>query len=328
VVLVLRITSMQPLMWNIFAKDQQAPKSILMIRPKNACFNNETSKTNSFQKGTTKDAGTICDLVRREFDEMVKLLRINNVIVAVIDDTEEPVKPDAVFPNNWLSTFPDGRIAIYPMLCKSRRAEVRHDIVNLLKKPGAKVMDLTKNVDGYLEGTGSIVFDHYRRIGYACRSPRTTEELFKKYMSEIGYKAIMFSATDQRGVPVYHTNVILSVGSDWNLLAEGWVEEGDEKVALLESLRSDGQISFKLPDEAVSNFTGNCFEVQDMDGKKNVLVISAVGWKNMPKDAKKFLGSKLVVCPAKLDIIQTIGGGSARCMVVGIYFNVPPPVIA
>jgi len=301
-------------------KHLQAPRSILMIRPRNACFNNEASKSNMFMKGISSEAGNVSELIMREFDEMVKLLRSNNVIVDVVDDTEEPVKPDAVFPD-WFSTFPDGNVAIYSMLCPSRRAEVRHDIVTNLKKPGANVIDLSKSINQneYLEGTGSVMYDHYRKIGYACRSPRTTEALFRRLMNEIGYKAIIFSATDPNGVPVYHTDVILTVGSDWNILAEGYVKEGDEKVALLKSLHSDGQTSFVLPHEAVSNFSGNCVEVQVVDGEKNVLVISETGWMNMPEDAKKFLESKLVVCAAKLDIIQAVGGGSARCMVGSIY---------
>jgi len=301
-------------------KDLQAPKSILMIRPRNPGFNIEASKSNMFMKGISKEVGKVSDLVRREFDEMVKLLRSNNVIVNVVDDTEEPVKPDAVFPD-WISTFPDGNIAIYSMQCPNRRLEIRRDVVAKFKKPWAKVIDLSKNINKneYLEGSGSIMYDHYRKIGYACRSPRTTEALFKRFMHQIGYKAMMFSARDRNGVAIYHTDVILCVGSDWNIVAADYLEEGDEKEALLRSLHSDGQTSFVLTPESVSNFSGNCVEVQAQEGGKNVLVISETGWKNMPEDAKKFLELKLVVCPAKLDTIQAVGGGSARCMVCSIY---------
>jgi len=303
-------------------RDRHAPKKILMIRPANFGFEtSETALTNAFMKATQSDAGAIAQEAIHEFDQMVATLRENSVPLEVFEDTPDPKKADAVFPNNWISTFPDGRVTIYPMLCESRRLEVRQDISDHLCKDKKQFIDLTEySIEGqFLEGTGSIVFDHYRKIAYACRSPRTSERLFKKFAFDIGYTAILFNAVDTNGMPIYHTNVILSIGTNWNLICTEYVEKGAERDQLLASLASDSQQSFAISGEAVKQFAGNCYEVQTA-GQENALVISETGWKAMPDDVCDFLQKRMKICVAKLRTIEEVGGGSARCMCAGIYF--------
>jgi len=300
------------------------PKKILMVRPANFGFDtSETAKSNAFQKATqTTDAGTIAKQAVKEFDEMVAMLRANSVQVEVFEDTADPKKADAVYPNNWVSAFPDGTVTVYPMLCAPRRLEVRKDIVDHLCTNSKRFIDLTKHTETgeFLEGTGSIVFNHPKKIAYACRSPRTSEGLFKKFIADIGYTAVLFNAHDGNGMPIYHTNVILSVGTNWNVICKEHVQKDAEGDVLLASLTADGQNSFDISAEAVMNYAGNCYEVQTSNDHENALVISESGWKAMPDDARSYLERHLKICAAKLDTIEEVGGGSARCMCAGIYF--------
>ena len=311
-------------MSNQDSRNEHAPRKILMVRPANFGFDtSETAQSNAFQKTThSTNIDQIAKQALNEFDEMVSMLKENSVQVVVFEDAVEPKKADAVYPNNWVSAFPSGTVTVYPMLCASRRLEVRQDIIDYLRQGSKQFIDLTKHVEygEFLEGTGSIVFDHHRKIAYACRSPRTSESLFKKFIAEIGYTAVLFNAFDSVGMPIYHTNVIMSVGTNWNIICKESVEDGHERDLLMASLSSDNQKSFNISPEAVMNYAGNCYEVQTT-GSENALIISTSGWNAMPEEVRSyFLKQKMKICIAKLSIIEEIGGGSARCMCAGVYF--------
>src|SRR5689334_1826382 len=190
---------------------------ILMVRPRHFGFNAETAATNRFQH-----AGAAADVnlqARMEFDALAAALEAEGVTVCVAEDSEEPRKPDAVFPNNWVSFHADGTVVLYPMQAASRRAERRAAIIEqVVRDTGFQVrrtLDLThhEKEGRFLEGTGSLVLDHVERVAYACRSPRTDEAVAREWAEELDYSLELFNAADASGAPIYHTNVVMAVGS-------------------------------------------------------------------------------------------------------------------
>src|SRR5450755_315756 len=158
--------------------ETQSARSILMVRPASFAFNPQTAATNAFQRqpGAEKPAS---EAVLKEFDAACTLLRRSGVEVLVAADTATPVKPDAIFPNNWVSFHADGTVVLYPLLAANRRAERREELIAQVARDGslriARTVDLTEHEarGEYLEGTGSMVLDRVARIAYACLSPRT-----------------------------------------------------------------------------------------------------------------------------------------------------------
>lgn len=193
----------------------QVPHTILMVRPASFGYNPETAASNAFQKKSA-DVEVVHSAALHEFDGAVANMRAKGISIIVVEDTPQPITTDAIFPNNWMTTHEDGKIILYPMMAPSRRKERRMDIVQQLEDRYnvEKVEDLSETeLEGrFLEGTGSIIFDHPNRIAYACRSERTEEELFISLCMKLGYRPIVFSAVDENGLSIYHTNVMMWIG--------------------------------------------------------------------------------------------------------------------
>ena len=183
---------------------------ILMIRPASFGYNIETAATNSFQRA---DADGESQKALQEFDQMVQLLQQNGIEVLIKNDTIEPKKPDAIFPNNWFSTHADGTCVLYPMLHQNRRIERRADIIQEVCKKTENIIDLSylENENLFLEGTGSLVLDHEFKIAYAVISPRTSVKALTIFEIKTGFKVLSFSAFDRAQQPIYHTNVVMAL---------------------------------------------------------------------------------------------------------------------
>lgn len=293
-----------------------------MIRPNAFGFNPEAAESNAFQTNITDSSKTDISIsANKEFETMFDNLKSKGVRVSVFNDTLSPTKPDAVFPNNWISFQPDGTRILYPMCVSVRRAEIREDIyssVEIKHNTNESVIDLRSYVDEsqYLEGTGSIVFDHLSKTAFACRSCRTHDVVLMSLCEKIGYEAFIFDAVDGSGTAIYHTNVILSIGDGWAAVCSDFVEQ---KEMILEKLENIGCKVFELDSEAVAAFSGNCFESKT-DGDKNAFIISKSGLDNLPTDFRQFVEANLVICATDIPTIEKFGGGSARCMVAGIYY--------
>src|SRR6187200_3670257 len=208
----------------------QITDTILMVRPASFGVNEETATTNFFQSTDMKtDPRSVQQAALKEFDNMVELLRQHEINVLVIDDTPTPVKPSAIFPNNWFSTSPEGMVSVFPMYAANRRPEKRDDILKMLAEKFV-VKDLQDwsefEVEGkFLEGTGSMVIDHENKVIYTCYSPRTDISMLEKFANANNYRAIIFLAIDNNGHPVYHTNVMMTLGENFAILCEEAIEE-------------------------------------------------------------------------------------------------------
>jgi hypothetical protein len=251
--------------------------TILMIRPAAFSFNKETAANNFFQADPGTNADDIQQKVLNEFDNMVGLLRAQDIEVIVIEDTKEPPKPDAIFPNNWLSTSPEGIISVFPLYASNRRTEKRDDIIDIIQEKFI-VKDLQDwseyEVEGrFLEGTGSMVIDHDNKMIYASISERTSMAVLEKFASAAGYQAIVFLATDKNGHVVYHTNVMMTLGENFAILCEESIDEEWELIAIRQLLESTNHAIIPISREQMHSFAGNMLEVKNKKGE-NLLVIS------------------------------------------------------
>src|SRR5204863_1518746 len=299
-----------------------AASTILMIRPAAFGFNAETADNNYFQKDKPVDKKVIHQNALKEFDAMVTLLKESGVDVFVIDDTTEPVKPSAVFPNNWLSTSPDGKLFIYPMYAANRRTEKRDDILKLIaeKFKITEVQDWTElEAEGrFLEGTGSMVMDHDNKLIYASISERTNPAALEKFVTANDYSAVVFIAKDKDGNPVYHTNVVMTLSEKFCVLCEEAIEEEWELIAVKQLLESTEHEIIPITREQMYSFAGNMLEVKNSSGE-NILILSHAAFNILTREQKEKLESYDKLLPIAIPTIEAVEGGSVRCMMAEIF---------
>jgi hypothetical protein len=299
----------------------QQSRSVMMIRPMSFGFNNQTAGSNSFQKSGAS-ADETATKARQEFDTMKDVLLSHEIPVHVFDDDAAIPKPDAIFPNNWISFHPDGTVILYPMLAENRRLERRVDVIEGLKSIYAisKVVDLSgeENNGKFLEGTGSLVFDHVNRIAYANRSQRTNEELVIKVCKEIAYSPLIFDAVDQQGQPIYHTNVLLCVGEKFAVVCLDAIRSDDDQEKLLQSFEKTGHKVVAISYSQMEKFAGNMMEVLSTHSEPFVLMSESAFNCLLPGQLNA-LAQFAEVLPLRIPTIEQTGGGSVRCMVAGIH---------
>lgn len=301
-------------------------KAVFMVRPAAFQFNEETALSNDFQKnivGLTRE--DVLKKAQLEFDTMVSELRAKEIEVVVFEDSLHPAKPDAIFPNNWISLSQDGVLTIFPMKTENRRLERRDDIINTFRSNYeiSQEIDLTnfEHQNLALEGTGSIVFDHANRVAYACLSPRTDRSIFEDYCKTISYTPIVFHSYDRNKKLIYHTNVVMCVGSGYVVIGLDTVTDLNERVLLENKFKECNLEIVNLDkDQLLESFAGNMLEVQNKEGKR-YLVMSQRAYRSLKEFQIEKLTNYIEILPVSIDIIETIGGGSARCMMAEIYLK-------
>jgi hypothetical protein len=300
---------------------QQSTPHILMIRPVNFSFNEETAGSNAFQNRHA-DKISINEKAQDEFDRMVNDLRENGVDVNVIEDTPEPYTPDSIFPNNWVSFHADGSVFLYPMQAENRRLERNEDIIKKLEDRFTvkHVIDLSRFEieDKFLEGTGSMVLDRENKIAYACLSPRTDSEVLHLFCDQTGYKAISFDAVDQRGKAIYHTNVLMCIGSGFAVICLDCIPNPHEKIVVKESLKSTQKEIIDISFEQMNRFAGNMLEVQNKAGEK-LIVMSQNAYSSLTQPQRTILQKYGKLVHPDISTIEHIGGGSTRCMIAEVH---------
>ncbi|RNC82256.1 MAG: amidinotransferase [Phycisphaera sp.] len=304
---------------------QQTTDTILMVRPAACGSNPETAESNAFQSRAATDPAADREAVAAEFDGFVDVLRSVGVNVLVLEDSQEPAKPDAVFPNNWFSTHADGRVLLYPMLSAKRRLERRTDaLAEVLKEAGfdslrfdSTLVDQFEQQEKFLEGTGSVVFDHVNRAAYACRSPRTDDAVLTRLCELIGYEPVAFDAFDESGLAYYHTNVMMSVGSDFAIVCLESVSE-ESRAMLSERFASSGHEIVEITRAQAARFAGNIIELCTNSGDR-VLALSDSALEALGEDAARFEARGIRLAHAPIPTIERLGGGSARCMIAEIF---------
>jgi hypothetical protein len=268
------------------------------------------------------DEETIGKTALQEFDTMVDVLRSNDIDVIVVEDTDQPEKPDAIFPNNWISFHPDGSVVLYPMLAENRRAERNIPVLKELEGHYIirQTIDLTafEKENKFLEGTGSIVFDYVNKIAYASRSARTDENVLKDVCQKLGYKPVVFNAVDETGQAIYHTNVLMCVGSKFAVICLDAIPQEDDQENLLESFSTTGHKVIAISYDQMKLFAGNMIEVLSKSGEPFVLLSGKAFYSLLPGQLDA-LSKFAEPIPLKIPTIEQYGGGSVRCMVAGIF---------
>lgn len=307
----------------------QCASAILMVRPRHFGFNAQTAGTNRFQHLDSRAVSSeIAQRALREFDAFAAALAAEGVGVCVVPDSDSPPKPDAVFPNNWVSFHADGTVVLYPMYAENRRAERRTEVVDaVVRESGFKVqrvLDLTRyeKTGRFLEGTGSLVLDHQARVAYACHSPRTDEGVAREWAREMGYELEMFTATDESGTPIYHTNVLMHVGTRVAVVALDAVAAAD-RGRIEERLAASSREVIAIDHAEMRSFAGNMLEVGSWDeylGDFTILVMSEAARHALATAKyKRLYASVDAVLAVPLDVIERHGGGGVRCMLAEIF---------
>lgn len=307
--------------------ESQLTSTVMMIRPVRFESNPLTAASNRFQAKTDSDPAEQQVAALREFDELVAALRDAGIDVIVIDDTHEPHTPDAIFPNNWISTHADGRVVLYPMEAENRRTERRMDIVNHLGNDGglqiSELVDLTSHEDSghYLEGTGSMVLDRVNRVAYACVSTRTHLDPLGDFAQRMGYDVVAFEAVDSGGVPIYHTNVLMNVGERIAVVCGEAISREDQREAVLARLHETGHEVLLLTYAQLDAFAGNMLELRNKDGER-VLAMSQQAYDSLDEEQRAVLAANGHIVSAAIENIESSAGGSVRCMLAEVHLPV------
>lgn len=300
----------------------QSTNSILLVRPSNFIFNAETAANNVFQNNIEEDNASINAKVLQEFENVKAQLIQKGIDVTIIDDTKSPIKPDAIFPNNWVSFHEDGTVVLYPMFAANRRAERRLDIIETIKEKFEvkKIIDfsLYENENKFLEGTGSIVFDHVHKIAYACLSPRTNKEIFVKLCDVLYYKPIYFTACDEAGQKIYHTNVMMCIAEKIVIICTESIVDKNERDMVLKSFRNTEHEIIDISFAQMNNFAGNMLALKTNVGK-SLLALSQTAYHSLMPKQKDSIEKYYELLPLAIPTIETIGGGSVRCMMAEIF---------
>jgi len=299
--------------------EPQSAPAVLMVRPACFGFNPQTAESNAFQHPS--DHANEAALA--EFDAVAAALRAAGIEVLIAEDSSAPVKPDAIFPNNWVSFHRDGSIALYPMLAPNRRLERREEILEFVARSGAfrvsRTVDFTQHEahGRYLEGTGSLVLDRVHRVAYACSSPRTDVAVLGDFAQQLDYEVVSFDALDGSGRPIYHTNVLMAVGGSFAVVCEEALPNPVHRNAVLARLRGTGHELVTITRSQMLKFAGNVLELAAPRGP--VVVLSRTALESLDPAQATRLEAHGTLLPVAVPNIETIGGGGVRCMLAEIH---------
>ena len=295
---------------------------ILMVRPFQFYFNQQTAANNFFQSNINIENAN--ELAIAEFDAMVEKLRAHQIKVNVVQDTKDPSTPDSIFPNNWVSTHTNGTLCLYPMFAENRRAERKSTVINFLQSNYKieNTLDLTDlEKEGiFLEGTGSMVLDHQNKIAYGCLSERLDKEAFISWCDKMQFKPITFKAVDDKAQPIYHTNVLMCMGNQFVVICLDSIPNEQERQMLLDSFARTNKEVIEISQDQLNHFAGNMLQVFDITEKPH-LIMSEQAYKSLHTAQLKSLEKYNPLLPISIPTIEALGGGSTRCMMAEIYLS-------
>lgn len=305
---------------------KQLTNHILMIRPAQFRMNEQTAVNNYFQASAGISPEEVVKKSQEEFDAYVSVLREKGVQVTVVQDTEDPDTPDALFPNNWVSFHQDATVALYPMFAENRRLERREAVLEILEEGGFiidQVMDYTAAEDSgiFLEGTGSLILDRVHKKAYCALSSRADEELFIEFCEDFEYTPVIFTANQTVNgsrLPIYHTNVMMCLAETFAVICLDSIDDKKERKAVLNHLKEDGKEIIAISEAQMHSFAGNMLQVLGSE-EAPYLVMSSTAYKSLTPDQLSKIEQHCEIIHADLSTIETCGGGSARCMMAEVF---------
>ncbi|MHB8333584.1 MAG: citrulline utilization hydrolase CtlX [Acidimicrobiales bacterium] len=299
----------------------QSPSAVVLIRPHHFRPNEQTRGDNAFQASAGTDAGTLAARAYTEATGVARALAAAGVTVHLFEDRGRST-PDSVFPNNWFSTHANGHVALFPMLATNRRRERRRDVLETLDAHYRvrDVLDFSglERSGVYLEGTGSLVLDHVHGVAYAARSARTSEVAVRRFCEHLGYEPVVFDALDESGRAIYHTNVMLSIGTDFALVGLSSIPDPRQRTTVRERLESSGHTVLELSPAQVREFAANAIELTGHDGR--VLALSGRARRALGDAQRAIIAQSASLLALDVPTIE-LAGGSIRCMIAGLHLT-------
>lgn len=295
-----------------------------MVEPIAFGYNAETAENNYFQ--VEQKEADIQEKALAEFTNFVAKLREKGINVITVKDTIDPHTPDSIFPNNWVSFHEDGKVVLYPMFALNRRVERREDIIETIKNEGFKVSEiddwsLPEIHDHFLEGTGSMIFDHDSKIAYGSVSLRLDENLFREFCEKYNFTPVVFHSyqtVNNERLPIYHTNVMMCVASEFVVICLDCIDNLSERENVAETIKNSGKEIIEISENQLQKFAGNMLQVQNDQGKK-FLVMSETAYKSLNQNQIANIEKYCEIIYADLNTIEVNGGGSARCMLAEVF---------
>ncbi|MCL8536609.1 arginine deiminase-related protein [Chryseobacterium gallinarum] len=302
----------------------QTTDTVLMIEPIAFGYNAETAKNNYFQVEQT--GSDIQSKALAEFNTFVGKLREKGINVITIKDTLDPHTPDSIFPNNWVSFHKDGKVVLYPMFASNRRVERREDIIESIEKQGFEVAEIddwsfSETQGHFLEGTGSMIFDHDNKIAYGSVSLRLDEKLFREFCTKYGFTPVVFHSFQTVGterLPIYHTNVMMCVADRFVVICLDCIDDELEREKVVETIKGSGKEIIEISEEQMQQFAGNMLQVQNKEGEK-FLVMSQTAYQSLTPEQVAAIEKYCEIIYSDLNTIEVNGGGSARCMLAEVF---------
>ena len=302
----------------------QTASTVLMVEPIAFGYNAQTAENNYFQV-EQKDAD-IQTKALEEFNNFANKLKSKGINVISVKDTLEPHSPDSIFPNNWVSFHNDGKVVLYPMFAPNRRVERRTDILETLKVKGFEITEIEdlshfENQQKFLEGTGSMIFDHDHKIAYGSVSLRLDEELFRQFCTKFGFRPVVFHSYQNAGgerLPIYHTNVMMCVADKFVVICLECIDDELEREKVQEVIKSTQKEIIEISEDQMQQFAGNMLQVQNEAGEK-FLVMSESAYRSLTAQQISAIEKYCEIIYSDLNTIETNGGGSARCMLAEVF---------
>ncbi|MCG8235564.1 amidinotransferase [Tenacibaculum finnmarkense] len=308
---------------------QQTTNTILMVRPASFRMNEQTAVNNYYQQELANMLpATINAKAQQEFDAFVVKLKAVGVDVIVVEDTKETDTPDALFPNNWISFHENGDVAIYPMFAENRRLEKREDVLTILEEQGFKINSIVDYSEAeeqgvFLEGTGSMILDRVNRKAYCALSPRADEELFIEFCEDFEYTPVIFTANQTVNgevAAIYHTNVMMCVAETFAIVCLASIDDKKEKKSVVKHLKTSGKQVIAITEEQVVQFAGNMLQVKGANDEQ-FLIMSSSAYNSLTANQLQEINKHTSIIHSSLEVIETCGGGSARCMMAEVFLK-------
>lgn len=306
---------------------KQYTSTLFMVEPIDFRYNKQTAVNNHFMTETDVSDKVIQDNALEQFKNMDEKLRSHGIEVITLKDTAEPHSPDSIYPNNWITFHKDGRVALYPMFAKNRRVERRpEEVIQLMEEKGfeiTEVIDYTPAEEDqyFLEGTGSMILDRENKVAYAAISDRTDPNLFLEFCEDFEYTPIIFSAYHLVGgqrEPIYHTNIMMCIADEYTIVCLSSIDNQTEAKSVIDHLTDSGKTIIDITEDQMNQFAGNMLQVGAKDGKK-YLVMSQAAYDSLSDKQIKVIEKFNPILPVDIHTIETLGGGSARCMIAEVF---------
>jgi len=303
----------------------QATNSILMIRPINFGYNEETAQDNHYQIKELPHKN-VNERAQKEFDNMVFNLRQNGVSVHVFQDDENEYTPDSIFPNNWVSFHENGDVGLYPMCAENRRMERRPEVLDFLENEGFTISNIVdyssaESENKFLEGTGSMILDRENRLAYCSISNRSNEDLFIEFCEDFEFTPIIFNSFQTVGnkrLPIYHTNVMMCVATDYVIVCLDSIDDKKQRKNVSSFIKDSGKKLIEISENQVESFAGNMLELVNDKGE-SILVMSKSAEDSLNENQKNIITKYSRIISSDINTIETCGGGSTRCMMAEIF---------